>query len=36
MKYVDPYEILPPCRNRVITGVVIIASVTVLILLLSL
>jgi hypothetical protein len=35
MKYVDPYEILTPCRSRVITGAVVIAVVAVLIFILS-
>ncbi len=35
MKFVDPYEILGPCRSRVIAGVVMLAVLAVVIFVLA-
>jgi hypothetical protein len=35
MKFIDPYEILSPCRSRVIAGAIMIAGLSALIFILA-
>jgi hypothetical protein len=35
MKYVDPYELLHPCRSRILVGIVMFAALAGLVLLLA-